>query len=110
MNATKRKRLEKAGWKEVTVQELLGLTDEEVAFIDMRLSLADCVKNRRQKLGLTQQQVAKRIGSSQARVAKIESADPSVSLDLFFSTLLKLGATCSQIGRVIGKVSTGHAA
>lgn len=34
MNADKKARLEKAGWKVGTVQEFLGLSDEEMAIID----------------------------------------------------------------------------
>ena len=36
--------------------------------------------------------MAIRIGSSQSRVAKMEAADPSVSLDLLVRTLLNSGS------------------
>src|SRR5581483_4278956 len=48
---------------------------------------------RRAELGLSQAVVAKRLGSSQSRVAKMEAGDPSVSLDLLLRALLALGAT-----------------
>jgi len=47
-------------------------------------------------------QVAKRLGSSQSRVAKMEAGDTSVSLDLLIRSLLALGATRRDIARAIG--------
>ena len=45
----------------------------------MKLLLADGVRRRCEGLGLTQVQVAERLGSSQSRVAKMEAADRTVS-------------------------------
>jgi hypothetical protein len=44
------------------------------------------------------------MGSGQSRVAKIEAAHPSVSLELLVKALLSTGVTISDIGAV---VSTG---
>jgi hypothetical protein len=38
-------------------------------------------------------------------IAKMESADPSVSIDLFVRSLLKLGATRQELGRIIARPS-----
>jgi transcriptional regulator with XRE-family HTH domain len=46
-------------------------------------------------------ELAKRIGSSQSRVAKIEATDPSVSLDALVRSLIALGATRKDPARVI---------
>lgn len=81
--------------------ELLGLTDEEEAVVELRLRLSDGVRRRRARLGLSQAAVAKRLGSSQSRVAKMEAADPSVSLDLLLRALLAMGATRREIARAI---------
>jgi hypothetical protein len=42
------------------------------------------------------------VESSQARVAKMEGGDPQVSVDLLLHTLLALGATRRDLGRIIG--------
>ena len=105
MKRTKKDRLEAAGWRVGTAEELLGLSKEESAFIEMKLALADSVKRRRQAKRLTQTQLAKRIGSSQSRVAKMEAADATVSIDLLVKTLLAMGASRSQLARIIGKPS-----
>lgn len=101
MDKAKQKRLEAAGWKVGTVAEFLQLSDEEEAVIELRLRLSDSVRRRRTLLGLSQAAMAKRLGSSQSRVAKMESADPSVSLDLLLRALLALGATRRDIARAI---------
>jgi DNA-binding XRE family transcriptional regulator len=96
-----RDRLEAAGWRVGDVQEFLGLTDEEWAFIETKLALADAVRRRRQRCRLTQAELAKRLGSSQSRVAKMEAGDPSVSLDLLIRSLYGLGATKEDVARII---------
>ncbi len=105
MNSEKRRRLEEAGWQSVTVDEFLGLTPQESALIEMRLSLSRYLKKLRTKQQLTQQALAKKIKSSQSRVAKMESGDPSSSLDLIINTLLEIGATPQEIGEVINSPS-----
>src|SRR5262245_2950857 len=99
MNAEKRRRLEKAGWKVGTVQDFLGLSDDEVALIELKLALKDQLAATRRRLKLSQHAVAKRLGSSQSRVAKMEAGDPSVSLDLLVRALLALGVSNRELGQ-----------
>ncbi len=103
MNKTKAGRLEQRGWKKGTVDELLGLTPEEAALIEMKLSLSRSVRARRLDHNLTQVQVAKMLGSSQSRVAKMESADPTVTFDLLVRSCIALGATPADLARVIAR-------
>jgi DNA-binding XRE family transcriptional regulator len=105
MKLEKRKRLEQAGWKVGSTQEFLGLSDEEMAVIELKLVLRDQFRERRRRLRLSQQAVAKRLGSSQSRVAKMEAGDPSVSLDLLIRALLALGETPRSLGRVIARAA-----
>ena len=97
MRLTKRVRLERKGWKIGSAQELLQLSDEEAAYIELKLGLSDRLRSLREKKAITQVEVAKLISSSQSRVAKMESGDPSVSIDLLVKALLALGATRRQI-------------
>lgn len=101
MDDAKRKRLEAAGYTVTDTQEFLGLSDEEMAYIDLHIALSDAVRDRRKAYGLTQQELAARLGSSQSRVAKIEAGDTSVSLDLLVRALLATGATVADIADVI---------
>ena len=102
MEADKRRRLEAQGWRFGSAKDFLGLTDEDVEYIELHLSLAALLTKRRKSLGYTQTEVADLIGSSQSRVAKMEAGDPSVSVDLLIRTLLALGANRRQVGRAIG--------
>lgn len=102
MKASKRKKLEKTGWKVGSTSEFLELSDEEAMLVNMKLALASKLKQRRQQLKMSQQQLAKRVGSSQSRVAKMEVADSSVSMELLVRSLAALGATQTEIGKIIG--------
>ena len=101
MRRTKRKRLEKKGWKVGTTEEFLDLSPEETAYLDLKFRLSSGLKRRRRRSKLTQDQFAKLISSSQSRVAKMESGDPSVSIDLLIRSLLALGASSRELARVI---------
>ena len=102
MKSSKRQKLEAAGWKVGSTADFLGLSKEEESLIDMKVALANKLKSRRQERKLTQLEIAKRIGSSQSRIAKMEIADKSVSLDLLVRSLLSLGATRQDIASTIG--------
>ena len=73
MKKPKIDRLRAAGWQVGSTKEFLGLSKEEIALIDLKLSLADLLREERLSQGLTQAALAKRIGSSQSRLAKLEA-------------------------------------
>ena len=101
MKAAKRKKLEANGWKVGGAADFLGMSDEEVAYIELKLKLASRLKAARIRRRLTQKEFARQIDSSQSRVAKMETGDPSVSLDLLIKSLLALGVTNKDIGKAI---------
>ena len=103
MKASKRKRLQAAGWKVGDARSFLGLSDEEAALVEMKLALADHLRRRRQARHVSQVELADQLGSSQSRVAKMEAADASVSLDLMIRALLVLGETPRAVARVLGR-------
>ena len=101
MKKSKRRKLEAAGWAVGSVQEFLGLSDADAALIEMKLSLSRSLRDRRQERGVSQVALAKRLHSSQSRVAKMEAGDPSVSMDLLVSSLLVLGMSPAELARTI---------
>lgn len=103
MDKRKQKRLEAKGWKVGTAAELLGMTPAESSLVEIRLALSKKVRERRQKQ-MTQAELAKRIESSQPRIAKVEAGDQSVSIELLMRALLATGATPKEIGRTIAGV------
>ncbi|MDR3708143.1 MAG: helix-turn-helix transcriptional regulator [Capsulimonadaceae bacterium] len=65
------------------------------------------LRRRREAQRVSQIALAKRIGSSQSRVAKMEAGDPSVSMELLVRAIFATGATISEIGyELIGKAAT----
>ncbi len=103
MKKAKREKLEGAGWRVGSAEDFLELSKEEAAFVEMKLALADSVRRRRQARKLTQTQLAKLVGSSQSRIAKMEVGDASVSIDLLMKTLLSMGASRTELARVISR-------
>ncbi len=101
MKTTKRKVLARAGWRTGSADEFLGLKPEETALVTMRLSLAKRLRGRRTRLGLSQTELAVRLGSSQSRVAKMEAGEVDVSLDLLVRAMLNTGASAREVARAI---------
>ncbi len=101
MNKQKKNKLEKKGWKFGSAEEFLGLSEEESAYIELKMKLSANLRKLRTEQKLTQVELAKVIKSSQSRVAKLETGDPSVSLDLLIRSLLALGTSNKDIARAI---------
>ena len=103
MKSHKKARLERAGWVVGDAAHFLKLSAQQQRVVELKLALASGVRQLRERRGLTQAALAKRLGSSQSRVAKMEAADTSVSLDLMMRSLLSIGATAGEIARLIKK-------
>jgi predicted transcriptional regulator len=101
MKYPKRRRLENAGWRVGTAEDFLELSSEEAAYVKLKVALSRTLRERRTNQGLSQTALARRIGSSQSRVAKMEASDPSVSVDLLIRALLATGATPQDIAAAI---------
>ena len=109
MKSTKTKKLEAAGWQIGTVGQLLGLSKQEAELVELRLALAKGLRQRREARKLTQARLAKLIGSSQSRVAKMEAADSTVAFDLLLRSLVATGATRRELARIIRPTSSSAA-
>ena len=101
MDSKKKKKLEAKGWTIGDASDFLDLSPEEARFIELKLALKDSLKAERLKQNITQVELAKLIGSSQSRVAKMEAGDPSVTVDLMLKALLTLGVTKKQLSKII---------
>ena len=101
MNNAKRKRLESKGWKIGSTKEFLSLSREEVAYVELKLALSRVLQEFRRRKRLTQHELARRLKSSQSRVAKMEAGDPSVSLDLIIRSLFAMGASRKNLSQML---------
>jgi ribosome-binding protein aMBF1 (putative translation factor) len=106
MKHVKRTRLESAGWSVRSAKDFLSLSDHEAAFVEVKAALGVFLRRFRTRHGWSQTTVARRIGSSQSRVAKMESGDASVSLDLQIRALLAVGATPRDLGKALSAASS----
>jgi len=101
-SAAKAGNLKTLGWKSGTVAEFLGLTPEEAELVEMKLSLSDAIRKSRKQRGMTQVALARRLDSSQSRVAKLETGAPGVSLDLLVRAALATGSTRAEVAAALG--------
>jgi transcriptional regulator with XRE-family HTH domain len=63
-----------------------------MVIVEMRVSLTEALIAARKKAKLTQAEVAKRIQSSQSRIAKMEGGDSQTSLELLVRAITAVGS------------------
>jgi predicted XRE-type DNA-binding protein len=97
MNRDKRRALEEAGFVFGDAEDFLELTPGERDLVELRLAVSRAIRTRRMQQHLTQAEVAKRLKTSQPRIAKIEAGASDVSLDLMFRGLFALGGTMKDV-------------
>ena len=110
MKRDKKRRLEQAGWRVSNTATFLGLTAAEERLLALKLALAGGLRQLRERRGLSQAALAKQVGSSQSRIAKLEAADISVSLDLMIRSLIVIGAGPAEIAKIIRSAGVHEAA
>lgn len=101
MKGEKRQKLEDAGWRVSNAADFLELTADEAEFVEIKLALAQRLRQLREEHNWSQAEFARRVGSSQSRVAKMEAADPTVTVDLLVRSLLAVGTDRRELGRVV---------
>ena len=101
MDAAMRARLEAAGFQETSVQELLGLTQEDNEIVETRLALSRLIKQLRQEHHITQKALAARLSSDQSNVSKAEANDSSISIEWMLRAAYALGADRKQVGQAL---------
>ncbi|MFN8390214.1 MAG: helix-turn-helix transcriptional regulator [Bdellovibrionota bacterium] len=105
MRKAKLEKLKQAGHRVTSTQEFLGLSDAETALVDLKIALTERLRTVRQEQGMSQVELARRLGSSQSRVAKMEAATNDVSLDLIVRALFTLGENPKRLGKAIAKAA-----
>ncbi len=90
MKNDKIKKLKSRGWSVGNTQDFLGLSNAEMELIDLKIKGSAMLREQRKRYGLTQTDLAKLIGSSQPRIAGMESGEPNFSFDLLIKALLAM--------------------
>ena len=103
MDAEERAQMEAMGYAVVDdAADWLELTDVERQIVDLRIKLGREIRRRRTGAGLSQAQLAEKIGSSQSRVAKAEGMAPGVAFDLMLRAFFATGGTVDELAQAIG--------
>lgn len=87
----------KGGAVRMTVQEWLGLEDAEMQLIEFQVALIKSIRTRRLEAGLSQAALAKRVGTKQPHIARIENGGIGVSLDLIMKTYFATGGKLAEL-------------
>ncbi len=95
MDPKKRKALEAKGWRIGDVEDFLQLTDEESREVELRVAVGRAIQRCREQLGMTQQQLARKLKSSRSQVAEWEGGVGS--LDLLFRSLFAVGGGLADL-------------
>ena len=97
MSRAKKKILEAKGYKVTDSAEWLGLSREEAQIVDMRVALAQELERFRKAKGITQAELARRVGTKQSGVARMLNNPDTSTMDNLIKALIALGEPISKI-------------
>ncbi len=93
--------IEATGTGPTTIASFLNLDEPEMRVIELRIGLIRAVRQIRQDAGLTQAEVAKRLGVSRTRVAEFESVNHESTFDSLIPAFFAVGGTSDQLCAII---------
>lgn len=102
MTPEKLKRLEAAGFSCGDAKDMLGLTPDEAKLVELRVEIAKAFRAIRKDAGMTQAELAQRIGSSQSRIAAAEHGIDA-GMDLLVRCLYAVGGTLKPMAPAAAK-------
>lgn len=97
MKEAKKKILEANGYKVTDSADWLGLSKEEAQLVEMRAALAQELEKVRRAKGITQAELARRVGTKQSGVARMLNNPDTTTLDSLIKGLIAMGEPVSKI-------------
>ncbi len=97
MTKEKRAKLEAAGFKLTDTKDWIGLTIEESKIVEMRVALAKELEKMRKEKGLTQAELARRVGTKQSGIARMINSPDTSTIDNLVKAMISMGAPVSRI-------------
>jgi predicted XRE-type DNA-binding protein len=97
MTEKKKKMLEANGYRVVDSADWLGLSNEEAQIVDMRVALAQELERVRKAKGISQAELARRVGTKQSGVARMINNPDTSTMDNLIKGLIALGEPISKI-------------
>ncbi len=101
MDEKKQSKLVTKNWKIGESRDYLKIDSEEMALIELKVSLGNTLKNKREQKEITRSQLAESLHASQSIIEKMETGDPSVSVNLLIDSLLSLGLSKDELAKLI---------
>ena len=97
MDAERKKKREAADWKFGDYADFLDMTPEEKAVVEIRLAATREMERLRAENPISQEELARRMGTKQPNVSKLFKNPGKATLDTLFRALLALGSTPKKI-------------
>jgi DNA-binding XRE family transcriptional regulator len=97
MSRAEREALEAAGWKFGDYGDFLGLSDAERQIVELGIRLCRGIREARERVGMTQADLASAMRSTQPRVARIEAGGRGVSLDQMMRAYFTVGGRAEAL-------------
>ena len=108
MTKEKIKKLEAMGFKVTTTKDWLRLSVEEEKVIEMRVALAAELEKMRKEAGLTQAQLAKKLGTKQSGVARMINNPDTATIDNLIKAMVAMGASVGRIAACLLLCTAAH--
>ena len=90
------------GWVEGNASDFLGLSTAEEQLVEIKLAMANAVKRERLSSGISQADLAAKLGTKQPGIARLEKAvGASATLDLMILALLELGVARESVAEIL---------
>jgi transcriptional regulator with XRE-family HTH domain len=80
----------------------VDLSTEDLVIVEFRAALALAMQRARKQRGITQEEAAQIIGTSQAQISKMEAGVATVTLDRMIKALTTLGVSRTTIVKALG--------
>ena len=90
---------------EVDVADWLDLDESDRKVIELRVALVKEIRHRRDTAGISQAALAKRIGTAQPNIAKIEAGGIGISLDLLMRVFFATGGRIAELSEAVEVVA-----
>ena len=101
MNDNKRAPWDADGWSIGRAKDFLALSAGESSYVKLKLAMSGLLVERRRTASLTHAVMARQAKTNQSRLARMEHADATVSVDPFACTQLSTGASRREIATAI---------